>query len=104
MYDFYNNPPTTKLEIHEYIVTWLKPTSDERIVIENELWESIAGFRRAFCCHIVWLNKETVEYAFHVSDDTTNFDTTNFPNFGRYDSWQSLIEGVVDRYALLWKI
>jgi len=74
-------------------------------VINNEVWLIKSGFRRAFHFHNVFCNKETNEYAFHVSDgDLYNQRYDDFPNFGRYPNYYDMLDGVVEKYAKLWKI
>ena len=73
--------------------------------IDNELWVITAAFRRAFFYHNVFLNKTTKEYAFHVSDgDLHECRHDDFPNFGRHRDYHEMMEAVVNKYAILWKI
>lgn len=97
----------TKDDILNYIINYLDPIEDNiGEIINNELWLMRSGFRRHFCYSTVFYNKETNEYAFHVSDgdiyDDRRYD--NFPNFGRYPNYYDMLDGVVEKYAKLWKI
>lgn len=99
-YDFYKKPPKSKKDIREYLTTWLESSSTSvDICIENEIWKSVSGFRRGFCVHSVMMNVMTGEYAFHAADD---FD--QFPNMGKSNTYDDLINEVVDKYAILWNI
>jgi hypothetical protein len=98
----------TKKDIYEFISEYLQlnPIEGEHIeTIDNEIWNIISGFRRAFSYHNVFVNKKTQQYAFHVSDgDNYKQRNDGFPNFGKYNSYDEMMEGVVDKYAILWKI
>ncbi len=68
---------------------------------DSAVWKVMYGFRRGFHSHEVFYNTETNQYAFNVSEDADNAD---FPNFGTYDSYDEMIDGVTDRFASLWKV
>jgi hypothetical protein len=101
-YDFYNNHPNTKHDIKQYIVTWLEPVLNDSNKYQN--WTQVFGFRRGFVIHGVYVNDKTKEYAFHVIDPDSYNTYNNFPNLGSYDSYETMLEGVVDKYAKLWGI
>ena len=74
-------------------------------MIDSELWIVTHGYRRAFHHHTIYFNKKNQEYAFHVSDgDLYDYRHDGFPNFGRYPTYDEMIDGVVDKYSILWKI
>lgn len=66
---------------------------------ETAAWQFYAGFRRSFCSHSVFHAPETGHYAFHVEEYP---DYDHFPNMGSYLSYEDLLQGVANRYALLW--
>lgn len=105
MYDFYNSPPKTVGDIHQYLTSWLQPITDgELLLINNENWINTHVFTRAFNIHSVFFNQCTCEYAFHVCTDDNNDKNINFPNFGRYKNYDKMIKGVSEQYADLWKL
>lgn len=96
-----------KIRTVEQISTYLRTSFNnvENGIVKcykNKEWIQIYGFRRAFHIHCVFVNKETGEHIFHVSEDEWN--TENDPNFGVWESFDALIEGVSKRYAVLWKL
>ena len=104
--DFYENPPNSKNGIYKYLTSWLEPV-DTGIGFSknNQHWIQTQGFRRAFNGHGVFQNKATDVFAFHVfNSDSNDNDFETFPNFGQYDTYEKMLEGVVDRYAKLWNI
>lgn len=122
-YNFDECVPKTKQDVYNFITTWLEPTSDEnkltKYKINNELWTITHSFTREFYFHCVLKNEKTDEYAFHVWnkdyakliwDDNNNLFEFNdlmscyFPNFDRYNSYDEMIEGVVNKYSQMWKI
>jgi hypothetical protein len=96
----------TKKDIHTFIIEQLNPIENAiEEIIDNESWIITHGFRRSFFYHNVFFNKKTQEYAFHVSDgDLYECRHDDFPNFGRYNKYKEMIDAVVDKYAILWKI
>ncbi len=99
-YDFYDRFPKTKSDIKEYLTTWIESIEPNgEVSIDNESWIIVAGFRRGFCAHNVMVNMTTHEYAFHAAED---FDF--FPNMGKYATYEDMLEGVANRYAVLWDI
>ena len=101
MYDFYNNPPQTKQDIREYLVSWLKPVDNNNmLVIRGERFVQEFGFRRAFNYHCVFRSKITGEYVWWVSE---NEDISNFP-ITRYRTYDSLIDAIVDDYYTRWNV
>lgn len=107
-YDFYNNLPNTKQDVYDYITTWLETYYDKKeIIINNEKWIMTEGFRRAFYNHFVFKNLDTLEYAFHVFEYDIwgdNDEKEGFPNFGRYKTYNEMIEGIVNKYVKAWNI
>jgi len=90
--------------IYKYVVTQLdiiENTKEE--IINNEKWICKGGFTWALHSHDIFYNRNTNEYAFHISyinDYATQFK--NFPNFGRYTTFEIMIEEVIDLYISLW--
>lgn len=83
----------------------LYTTTQDIETIDNESWVVVSGFRRWFYYHNVFVNTASHEYAFHVSDgDLYEYRFDGFPNFGRYNSYGEMIDGVADRYVVLWKL
>lgn len=67
----------------------------------DDQWLSIKGFRRAFCSHNVYYKPSTKQLAFHVEEYP---DFINFPNYGFYDTYEALIDGVVAQYTTQWNL
>jgi len=100
IYPFYDKPPQTYNDVYEYIITWLQPINSYSVIIhEGVSWKQIFGFKRGFNNHGVFTRLDN--YAFHVEEDE---NIENFPNFGTYESFDKMIDGVVKRYCELWKI
>jgi hypothetical protein len=103
MNDFYTNPPKNIEEIADYLRTSFVRIDDGTFKFyKNKKWRQIYGFRRAFQIHGVYKNEDTNEHIFHV--DETDWDTNIEPNFGLWESFDSMIVGVSDIYAKLWKL
>lgn len=84
-------------EICEYLRSWLQPINPPFIIMhDNVSWSQISGFKRAFNTHGVFTSSNGI--AFHVGE---NGDMNNFPNFGTYESFDKMIEGVARRYCKL---
>jgi hypothetical protein len=103
MYSFPNNPPKNADEIAEYLRTSLEQVENGPVKIyKNKTWIQMYGFRRSFQIHGVYINKETNEHVFHV--DEYEWDTNREPNFGIWESFDTMIVGVSNRYAKLWNL
>lgn len=122
-FNFNKRLPLSRQDVHEFITTWLEQTSDEnklmKYKINDEIWNITHSFTREFYFHCVLQNEKTNEYVFHVwnkdyakitwNDNHNLFEFNSlfsscFPNFGRYESYSEMIEGVVDKYVKLWKL
>jgi hypothetical protein len=102
MYDFYNNPPKTREDIYNYIISWLENTNDFTVYeINNQRYVNEKMFRRAFCIHSVFKNLDTNEYIWYVTPDTNIGTFNDFPQV-KYETYESLIENVVNDYYILW--
>jgi len=102
MYDFYNNPPTTKAQIKEWLTSWLQKPVPEPSTFEvnGETFIQELGFVRAFYMHCVFRNVNTNEYVWWVSPkDDINYN--NFPT-KRFPSYESMLEQVINDYHALW--
>ena len=105
MYDFFNNPPKTREDIREYITTWLEPCVSKDIynLKNNESFESVSGFRRAFCIHTLWKNCATEEYAWTFSEKPEEINDESFMN-NRVPDYNSAIEWFVEYFYKAWKL
>ena len=88
----------TRGDILAWISSSLKPCKHT-----GSLWVQMEGFRRAFYIHGLYKNSETGEYAFHVEPDDVAYPN-NFPNMGRYNTREELLESVSEIYRKLWNI
>lgn len=97
------HPPSTRNDVRQYIVSWIKPVLRRHERIDNEWWVVEYGFNRGFHANTVFRQETTGEYAFHVCmDDNFKHRLDGFPNFGRYCDYESMITGIVEKYATLW--
>ena len=106
MYDFYNKPPKTRIDLHEYLTSWLKkltPEEKETSIVEvnGEKFIQELGFRRAFYMHCVFRNMNTNEYVWWIfgDDDESYLDT--FPTI-RFPTYDSMLEQTINDYYKLW--
>jgi hypothetical protein len=103
-YDFYKKPPNTKLELREWLTSWLKPeTTPETghlFEVDDQTYVIEYGFRRAFSSHTVLRNITTNEYVWWVFE---NYDINTFPTT-RYLNYDHLLESVIDDYYRAWKL
>ncbi len=103
MIDFYENPPKTKKQIRDYLVSWLQPSQDTTpIKIKGEFFIQEKGFRRAFYSHGVFRNTSTNEYIWYVCQD----NDFSWNGFGEkiYSSFESMLEDTIDNYYIQWKL
>jgi hypothetical protein len=103
MYDFYGNPPKTREDIREYLTSWLQNTNDNKTyTLKGVTYIIEKSFRRAFNIHSVFKNTDTNRYHWYVFEDTA--DTfSDFPQES-YDTYESLIENVIEYYYKLWRL
>ena len=101
MTDFYENPPKTKQDIRNYLISWLEKINDTSpLVIQGEAFIQEWGFRRAFHHHCVFRSILTNEYVWWVFEE---FILEEFPK-KRFATYESLLENVIDEYYILWKL
>jgi len=94
---------SNSIKIAEYLRNSLQKIENGPIKIyKNKTWVQSYGFRRAFQIHGVYINRDTNEHIFHVDE----FDwviSVKEPNFGIWESFDSMIDGVSKQYESLWK-
>lgn len=101
MYDFYNNPPKTKRELREWLVSWLEPPIQPIVLEHNkETFRVESSFRRAFHTHTVVRSLNTGEYLWWVTEDGNMKD---FPT-KRFDTYQHVLNNIIDEYYDMWKL
>ena len=102
IYDFYKNPPNTKLELREWLTSWLQkcPETTPLLEVNGQTYVQEYGFRRSFHVHCVFKNITTQEYVWWVSEmlDICTFPTT------RYLNYDQLLESVIDDYYKSWNL
>ena len=100
LYPFYEKPPQSYDDVYMYLTTWLKAVTPPLIMTKDGVsWQQTFGFKRGFGTHGVFTSDNGT--AFHVEEDG---DMQNFPNFGTYESFDKMIDGVTRRYCALWNI
>jgi hypothetical protein len=100
-YPFYDKLPQSFDDVKEYLTTWLQAITPPSIVMYDDVaWSQTFGFKRGFGTHGVFTSSNGA-FAFHVGEDG---DMQNFPNFGTYESFDKMIDGVGKRYCQIWKI
>lgn len=64
--------------------------SDNQVIsFDNELWLIVFRFK-SLEDHYIYINLITDEYAFHYNTS----DYTNFPLFGKYETFELLLEAI----------
>lgn len=63
------------------------------ISFDNEQWIIVFQFK-SMPEYKIYINLLTDEYAFHTFID----DYTDFPNFGKYESFDLLLDGIINKY------
>ena len=93
-------------DVHAFIIKQLKHHRHKPcVIIRDEEWTAVYGFRKDLHCHNIYVNKSTNEYAVHDSAvKLYEYHSDGFPNFGRYTTYSEMINGFVNKYAELWKI
>ena len=96
----------TKEDIGKFIFGSMRYyTQEPKDIIDGETWIIMYGFRIGTHCHNIFFNAITKEYAFHASlVKLYTHRNIRFPNFGRYNTYDEMVVGVVDQYANIWKI
>ena len=91
MYNFCDAHPTTKRELRQLIVSWLKPP-EKMIVFEHngEWFRAELGFRRGIHSHMIYRNLHTCEFLWWATED-------DFP-IKRSDTFEHLLNDVVDLF------
>ena len=101
MYDFYKNPPTTKRELREWLVSWLKPPIEPVVLEHNGEWFRVeVGFRRSGYSHTIYRSLNTGEYLWWVTQDG---NMAEFP-IKRSDTYEHLLNDIIDDYYVSWKL
>jgi len=101
MYDLYKNPPKTKQDIRDYLISWLQKVDDKTpLIINGEAFVRESGFRRAFHSHTIFRSVVTNEYIWWVFEIP---DLDMFPK-KRYSTYEALLEDVVNEYYIAWKL
>lgn len=105
VYDFYGRGVNNKKEIREYFKSWFRKiyNDDTRgtIEIRGKKWYQVAGFRRAFYIHMVYVEPCEGLFAFFLADS----DNDAIHQCGDvYKSYDELLDGMTEFYAKLWHI
>ena len=103
MYDFYKNPPKTREDIREYLVSWLHEAECVPFEIEGERFIQELGFVRAFHLHCVLRSEKTNEYLWWVfSRDSSELDKIKSFPMKRFSTYNKLLDFVVEEYYTKW--
>jgi hypothetical protein len=97
MYPFYEQPPSSKKDIYDYLTSWLQPVPG---TIVSGGYLQTSGFRRAGVYHETLFHPERKVYVFM----TVNDDGTEYPMSDECATYEEMILSAVDRYCQLWKI
>jgi hypothetical protein len=102
MYDFYGNPPKTKEQIREYLVTWLVKNENPPIEeFDNHQYVQEYGFSRAGYSHCVFKDLKTNEYIWYVLQREQCI--VKLPE-SRHSVFNTMLESVVENYYKQWKL
>lgn len=102
MYDFYANPPQSREQVLEWLLSWLELNSGSPTVVHNGVtYVQERGFSRAFHTHIALRNSETGEYGFWVFETSDRDAFKTFPTewFPTYDE---MLHHQADVYTKAW--
>ena len=93
IYDFYGNPPKTKHDLRDYLIS-----------LQNRQWYTvILLFKKkdfGFNQHSVFRSLLTNEYVWCIFED---FDLELFPK-KRFSTYDSMLENVINDYYIAWKL
>ena len=104
MYDFYGNPPETKSQLREWLLSWLqKPATEDIFELHDDHFVQELGFVRAGYAHCIFRNIKTGNYVWWVYRNDTERTVDSFPD-KRYSTVDELIGSVVDQYYVDWKL
>lgn len=97
--DIYNYLEHNLIPLYEYIEE----------TIHDNIWIIKYTCKQVYCYNIVFYNKLTNAYAFHIIDeDDYNYEHEykyyDFPNMGKYLTYAELLEGVSGKFCKLWKL
>jgi hypothetical protein len=103
-YDFYGNPPNTKVELREYLTSWLGkcPETTPLVEVNGQKYAYVYSFNRSFHLHFVLKDTTTHEYLWWVYEQELNGLET-FPTT-RHSNYDNLLESVIDDYYKGWKL
>lgn len=100
--------PQTIDQLREWLnvnVLQSPPLEGQEFTIKESgmIWKQTRGFRYFYYNMGIYSQKDCSIIGFH-SEDCPPEDFTSFPNMGLYSSYSELLEGITERYALLWNI
>lgn len=103
LYDFYGNRPKTRVQLHEWLTSWLQmiEPSPPSIQMNGDEWIQERGFRLAFCIHGVYRNLRTNMYTWLVLPDDKDCNIHNFPTT-HFPSYEAMLDWVVNDYYMRW--
>lgn len=104
-----SNYPQTYDELREWLQNNLLQSHVEGEEFMNKesglYWKQTNGFRYYYYIIGIYSQKDSSNLVCHSEiNERSAEDYTSFPNMGSYSSYDELLEGVTERYAILWNI
>lgn len=97
-YPLYERGIHNKDDIKQYLLSWTKKNSNPHTFLYNDkLYYHLAGFRKDYTYHSVWIELKTSKFIFMVS---VNNDIHQIGD--EYHSYDELIDAICNIYAKLW--
>jgi hypothetical protein len=91
-----------EIRSHSDVKAWLleelelSPNEPVHVTMNGDsAWQVLSCFYCDFKSHEVFYNNVTNQYAFHVCESEGDL---NFPNYGTYSSYDTMIHGVSERF------
>jgi hypothetical protein len=95
---------TTKKEVYNYLLGKLVSNNEYfEVVINNEKWIKKYSFRLNLHVSDIFYNENTNEYCIHSNINNQKINI-NFPNFGKYNNYEEMMEDLVNKYCKLLKV
>lgn len=95
----------TREEVRKEILRWLEEGIRYQLSAplppyqNHGTWYHIGGFYHPHTTAAIFTQYATQEYSCHIDDSNRfSYNTPDFPNMGCYLSYDSMIEGLTDRY------
>lgn len=105
-----SDSPQTYDQLRQWLIVNVlqsPPVEGEDFMVKESAtyWKQTRGFHYDHSMMGIYSQKDSNLLGFHSeSIEVSPEDFTSFPNRGTYSSYEELLEGVTEHFALLWKI